>query len=49
MIKKYLKTLIITSIMDLSPIIIGIILWDRLPDKIATHFGVDNTPDGWSS
>ena len=26
MIKKYLKTLIITSIMDLSPIIIGIIL-----------------------
>ena len=49
MIKKYLKTLIITSILDLSPIIIGIILWDRLPDKIATHFGVDNTPDGWSS
>ena len=49
MIKKYLKTLIITSIMDLSPIIIGIILWDRLPDKIATHFGVDNTPNGWSS
>lgn len=49
MIKKYLKTLIITSILDLSPIIIGIILWDRLPDKIATHFGADNTPNGWSS
>lgn len=49
MIKKYLKTLIITSILDLSPIIIGIILWDRLPDRIATHFGADNTPNGWSS
>lgn len=49
MIKKNLKTLIITSAISLLPIIAGIILWDRLPEKIATHFDVNNTPNGWSS
>lgn len=49
MIKKYLKTLIITSLLDLSPIVAGLILWDKLPQQIATHFGADGTPDGWSS
>ena len=49
MIKKHLKTLIITSIITLSPIIFGIINWNVLPDEIATHFGADGTPDGFSS
>lgn len=49
MIKKYMKTLVATSLLSLSPIVVGLILWDRLPDTVATHFGVDNTPDGWSS
>lgn len=49
MIKKYMKTLIATSLLCLTPIIAGVILWDRLPDTLATHFGADNTPNGWSS
>ena len=49
MIKKYKKTLIITSIITISPMLVGLLLWNRLPDMIATHFGSDNTVDGWSS
>ena len=49
MIKKYLKTLVITSIITLLPIIFGIFYWDVLPDEIATHFGANGTPDGFSS
>lgn len=43
------KTLLLTSIITLVPIIIGILLWDKLPDTIPTHFGMDGTPNGWSS
>ena len=49
MIKKYKKTLIITSIITISPMLVGLLLWNRLPDMIATHFGSNNTVDGWSS
>ena len=28
---------------------IGIALWGKLPDTIATHFGADNVANGWSS
>ena len=49
MMKKYKKTLIITSILILVPMLVGLILWNRLPDTIATHFGSDNEPNGWSS
>ena len=38
-IKKYKKTLILTAILTLLPMVIGFILWDKLPDQIATHFG----------
>ncbi len=43
------KTLILTSIVTLLPILIGLALWDKLPDTIPTHFGMDGTPNGWSS
>lgn len=49
MMKKYRKTLIFTSILILLPILIGILLWERLPETIATHFDINNEPDGWSS
>ncbi len=49
MIKKYKGTIIITSVITLLPIIAGLILWDRLPETIATHFGTDNEPNGWNS
>lgn len=49
MIKKHLKTIIITSVLTLSPMLVGMILWNELPDMIPTHFGVNNEPDSYSS
>ena len=48
-LKEYKKTLIITSIVTLLPIVIGVLLWNKLPNEIATHFGSNGEPDGWSS
>ena len=49
MFKKYKKQLIISSIVILLPILIGVLLWDQLPDSFTTHWGVDGQPDDWSS
>ena len=47
--KKYKTTLILTTLVSLSPMVIGLLLLNRMPDTIATHFGTDNVPNGWSS
>ena len=49
MLRKNKKTLILTSIIILLPILVGVVLWDKLPDTMATHFGIDNEADGFSS
>ena len=49
MIKKNLKTLIITSIVILLPILAGVFLWDKLPEQIPTHWNANGEVDGWSS
>ena len=49
MIKKYWKTLLITSIIILLPIAVGLIFWNRLPEKLPTHWNVSGEIDGWSS
>ena len=49
MIKENKKKLIITSIIILVPIIIGLILWNKLPDKLPTHWNSAGEIDGWSS
>lgn len=49
MIKKHLKTIIITSIITLAPMIVGLILWNKLPASIPTHFNINNEPDSYSS
>lgn len=43
------RTLIITSIVTVLPILIGIFLWNRLPDTMVTHIGNDNVANGFSS
>lgn len=48
MIKKNLKTVIICSVITLLPILAGLILWDRLPDKIAVHFNAAGVADSWA-
>lgn len=49
MIKENKKMIILTSIITLLPMFIGIVLWSKLPDTIATHFDLNNNPNGWSS
>ena len=41
------KTLILTSVVILLPILIGILLWNKLPDSMAVHFNFDNEADGY--
>lgn len=49
MVQKNKKTVIASSIVTLLPLAAGLLLWGWLPDPIATHFGADNAPNGWSS
>ena len=49
MIKKNLKTLIITSIVILLPILAGVILWNQLPDPMPSHWNAAGEIDGWSN
>ena len=47
--KKFMKTIILTTLLTGLPILIGLILWSKLPDSIATHWGADGQVNGWSS
>jgi len=49
MLKKYKRTLIITSIVLLVPVIVGLLLWDKLPDPMPSHWDIHGEVDGWSS
>ncbi len=40
---------IIPSIITLLPILFGVYVWDKLPEQIATHWGINGQPDGYSS
>ena len=48
-LKEYKMSLISGSILTISPSLAGILLWNRLPEKIATHFDQHNVANGWSS
>ena len=43
------KMLVLTTLVCLLPIVAGIILYPQLPERIATHWGFENEPNGWSS
>jgi len=49
MLKKNRGTLILTSTLTILPILAGLILWNKLPDQIATHWGAGGEVNGWSS
>lgn len=49
MLKKQKIKLILTSVIILIPILVGLLLWDQLPDQMVTHWNVKGEPDGWSS
>lgn len=48
MIRKNWKILVITSMIILLPVLVGIILWNQLPDQIPTHWNAAGEIDGWS-
>ena len=48
MIRKHKGTLLLTSLVTLLPALAGALLWDRLPLRMATHWGIDGIADGWS-
>ena len=43
------RTLILTSAVILLPMLVGLALWNRLPEQMPTHFGFNGTADGYSS
>lgn len=46
---RHKKTLIISSILILLPVVFGVAMWDRLPDPMPTHFDTNGVPNDWSS
>ena len=49
MLKKYLKTMILTSIVILVPLLVGaFVLWDNMADMMIIHWGMDGQPDGFA-
>ncbi len=47
--KTYKKTIILTIILILLPMVVGVVLWEKLPLQMATHWGMNNEPNGWMS
>lgn len=46
---KNKKLLILSSLLILLPIPVGLILWNRLPEMLVTHWGINGQPDGTMS
>ncbi len=49
MIKKNLPKLIITSLITLIPIVIGLILWDKLPAQVPVHWNINGDVDDYTT
>ena len=43
------RSLIISCLICLLPILFGLSLWEKLPDEIAIHFNINNEPDNFAS
>lgn len=43
------KKLLITSIITLLPLLVGVVLYSKLPNPIATHFDANGDPNGFTS
>ena len=48
MFKKYKKQLIFSSIVILLPIVCGLLMWDRLPELLPTHWNTTGEVDQYS-
>lgn len=46
MLKTNKWKILISSLVILLPMLAGLLLWDRLPETMTTHWGADGNPDG---
>ena len=49
MIRKHLKMMIFASLVILLPVAAGVVLWNRLPAQMPTHWNAAGEIDGWSN
>ena len=49
MIKKNLPKLIITSLITLIPIVIGLVLWNKLPEQVPVHWNINGDVDDYAT
>ena len=49
LIKKYMRILIVSSLVLLIPVIVGLLLWNQLPDPMPFHWNIKGEVDGWAS
>lgn len=49
MMKRYKGKLVLSSVVLMLPMLVGVLFWDSLPERIATHWGIDGVANGWSS
>lgn len=48
-LKKNKWTLVVTSVIILLPIAVGLLLWDKLPEQVPFHWGINGEVDGWAT
>lgn len=49
MIKRNKGTLILTTAILLLPMLIGLVLWNKLPEQVPMHWNAAGEVDGWGS
>lgn len=49
MLKENRRTLLLTSVVILLPVLAGVFLWNRLPDTVPTHWNAAGQIDGYSA
>jgi len=47
--KKNWKGMLLAAVITLLPMVVGAVLWDRLPDPMATHWDFAGNANGWTS
>ena len=47
-IRKNLKLMLITSLVILLPLLVGLCLWNQLPDQLPFHWNAAGEVDGWA-
>ena len=49
MLKNLKPKMLLTSMITILPILLGLLLWNKLPEQVVTHWDANGVPNGWSS